>query len=677
MLLKRIKLTNFRCYLGECEIEFATDPKKNITIIHGENGVGKTALLNAILWTFFEKNTKGFKHEKVLLNHVAKKEGKKHCSVEIEFAQDGRNFLVHRSYNQSTQKSILKLWQIKDNGTYGPQENNPEYFIKTILPPEMADYFFFQGEGSSALDSKNKSGTLGPAIRNILGFKVPESLLETLSKIKKEVRRQIAANDKSGECAEIERRLSRHEQSQEDLIEKNEDINARNKKAEIDLKSTEDALSQIKNDDLEQLRKDEQRLNRELIAAKKSEKSYKEKKQKAIKQYAWAIFGADFAKQSLEFIDESVISGELPEPYNQQFIEKILTEKECICGICLEPGSTSWKKITDMLKSAANPVLQNRLLGINSQIQDIKSLSQSAPDLLNELVSSAAKNESAIESYEAELKRLSDKIKEIPESHISDLETKKQNLRRDISRNDRELGANNERLETLKSSIANCKNQLDAFSAKSNIFDALNVKSNFIDDMEKYIKEHLASSEEKIRISVLSEVNKILTKFSRHDYKIGISSEDFKISLLDTDENIVGQGDGLNLLLNLTITAALIKFAGHRKNVKDPILSSATVAPLVIDAPFGVLDESYRNVVVTNLPDYANQLVFFVSSSQWSEDMDEITFNRLGKEYCLVMEEASPQKDKKIDQIFIRGKQYTLSKYEQAKSRTSVMEVKL
>ena len=73
MLLKRIKLSDFRCYYGDCEIEFASDPEKNITIIHGENGVGKTALLNAILWAFFEKNTKGFKHEKVLLNHVAKK----------------------------------------------------------------------------------------------------------------------------------------------------------------------------------------------------------------------------------------------------------------------------------------------------------------------------------------------------------------------------------------------------------------------------------------------------------------------------------------------------------------------------------------------------------------------------------------------------------------------------
>lgn len=58
------------------ELHFSTDSKKNITLIHAENGVGKTALLNAIKWCFFEETTENFRDNKKLLNHVADDEGK-------------------------------------------------------------------------------------------------------------------------------------------------------------------------------------------------------------------------------------------------------------------------------------------------------------------------------------------------------------------------------------------------------------------------------------------------------------------------------------------------------------------------------------------------------------------------------------------------------------------------
>ena len=43
MLLKKIKLKNFRQYYGEQELEFSTSPEKNITLIYGKNGAGKTS----------------------------------------------------------------------------------------------------------------------------------------------------------------------------------------------------------------------------------------------------------------------------------------------------------------------------------------------------------------------------------------------------------------------------------------------------------------------------------------------------------------------------------------------------------------------------------------------------------------------------------------------------------
>ena len=53
MRIKSLELLNFRQFYGEQKINFSQDNNANVTIIHGENGSGKTALLNAFKWAFY------------------------------------------------------------------------------------------------------------------------------------------------------------------------------------------------------------------------------------------------------------------------------------------------------------------------------------------------------------------------------------------------------------------------------------------------------------------------------------------------------------------------------------------------------------------------------------------------------------------------------------------------
>ena len=53
MLLQKISITNFRQYKGTTEIAFSTDKKKNVTVIMGENGTGKTTLAQAFMWVLY------------------------------------------------------------------------------------------------------------------------------------------------------------------------------------------------------------------------------------------------------------------------------------------------------------------------------------------------------------------------------------------------------------------------------------------------------------------------------------------------------------------------------------------------------------------------------------------------------------------------------------------------
>ncbi|MGR8998239.1 MAG: AAA family ATPase [Gammaproteobacteria bacterium] len=675
MLIHKVILNNFRQYYGRVQLNFSTLAEKNVTIIHGENGVGKTALLNAIKWGFFGTVTSNFRNPTNLVNDVAQKNGKLNCIVEIEFEEDNRRFLLKRTYDQKTLKSTLTIFE-EENSVWGASMPEPELVINSMLPKEMAEYFFFQGEGSNAVDTGNKQGNLAKSIRDILGFKVAESLSDTLRKLISETRSKIAQLDISGESKSLSEEIERDERSLAIYQKRNNDSDEIIPALEKKHDQIETELALINNQDLKKLRNEERNAEIELKKLQNEHESLQKRRYSTISKFGWAVFGAEFANDSLDFIDESQLKGRLPEPYNRTFIEDIISNGICICGECLEVGSEGYKKITAMLDKAANPLLLQRLSGIRAQIQDINTLNSIASDEIANLISQYDANDERVQAQKLKLKNIDEQIKAIPEEKINHLQKTKRDVYNDL-KNQIEIQATAKiKIEELKSRISKNVKKLDSLTPRNDLTLALTKKQRFIEHLNSFLTHYLADIEQKIRLHVVIEVNKTLDKFSRHDFKIKVSEKDFRIFLKDKNDNDVGQGDGLNLLLNLTITASLISFAAKRKKVRDPILNSATVAPLVIDAPFGVLDQRYRNVVVTELPKFANQVVFLVSSSQWTDEMDSHIRHLIGSEYCLVLEESSPQNERIIDKKYIAGKEVILSRYDCDIDRTVVEEIK-
>ena len=54
MLIKSLKMKNFRQFKGTTAVEFSCNPNQNVTIILGDNTYGKTTLLQAFNWCFYE-----------------------------------------------------------------------------------------------------------------------------------------------------------------------------------------------------------------------------------------------------------------------------------------------------------------------------------------------------------------------------------------------------------------------------------------------------------------------------------------------------------------------------------------------------------------------------------------------------------------------------------------------
>ena len=73
MKLEKLTLENFRQFYGHQEIIFSGYNDRNVTVIHAENGFGKTTLLNAFLWVLHGSKflTGDFEQKDRLINEKA------------------------------------------------------------------------------------------------------------------------------------------------------------------------------------------------------------------------------------------------------------------------------------------------------------------------------------------------------------------------------------------------------------------------------------------------------------------------------------------------------------------------------------------------------------------------------------------------------------------------------
>lgn len=135
--------------------------------------------------------------------------------------------------------------------------------------------------------------------------------------------------------------------------------------------------------------------------------------------------------------------------------------------------------------------------------------------------------------------------------------------------------------------------------------------------------------------------------------------------------------DGQQLLLSLTFISSLIELAASRKNAQGEILTPGVIAPFVIDAPFGVLDNTYKGNMAKSIPESVEQVVFLLSSSHWEGTVEENIRSKVGREYNLVAEVSASQGSKELNPIYIKGRKIDTVRYNCDIDRTVIEEVRV
>jgi DNA sulfur modification protein DndD len=170
------------------------------------------------------------------------------------------------------------------------------------------------------------------------------------------------------------------------------------------------------------------------------------------------------------------------------------------------------------------------------------------------------------------------------------------------------------------------------------------------------------------------EIRNILKKTARKVFTLSMS-DDYVINLTSINGQFLPKSSGENQLLGLAFTAALVKFAKLRKNARDYKLLPGTIAPLVLDSPFGQLDEAYRETTAQFIPEMARQVILLVSKSQGSPQLLTAMKDHIGREYMLVRHNRGSAGDRKQESRYLNGREYRTAIFDSEFDGTTVVEV--
>lgn len=162
MQLEYLHLKNFRQY-RDVRIDFSRSPSDNFLVIQGINGAGKTNILNAITWCLFgeEFHSKSKYAGLPIVNTATldnNKNGVVELSVEITFIGDNGKkiiFLRSKSYREkagelveilSTHVTPSVMIQTEREWIGPIYGSDAQARINSLIPPEIEEYFFFDGE---------------------------------------------------------------------------------------------------------------------------------------------------------------------------------------------------------------------------------------------------------------------------------------------------------------------------------------------------------------------------------------------------------------------------------------------------------------------------------------------------------------------------------------------------
>lgn len=197
MIIRSVRLHNFGIYSEPDPFDLI--PKRDgrpVILLQGKNGAGKTTFIEAIKLGLNGSLALGSRvsratYEQHLINRIHKPRNPKavdtstHIEIVLDYVSEGRQhtYCVVRSWSLKKErlKEELEIWQDDKLISEAMKSAQKESFLREIVPPHVADLFFFDGEKLQLLiEDETSSHRLAEIIKRLFGLDLIERLQKDL-----------------------------------------------------------------------------------------------------------------------------------------------------------------------------------------------------------------------------------------------------------------------------------------------------------------------------------------------------------------------------------------------------------------------------------------------------------------------------------------------------------------
>lgn len=664
MTFKKLTLSNFRQFYGTQQLRFSDSTDKNVTVFYGLNGSGKTALLNAFTWVLY--GIVDFERPNELINErlVAEAETNEplEAYVELNFHHNGKDYLLRRQAF-GTKKEGMEYQKKQDSGPimqvideqgHATKDSTPLQTINQILPEKMCSYFFFNGERIEKLGKRAASKDITKAIKNIMGVEIIERAIKHVGTARKKV-----FEKEFGEYGSEEAKI---------LMAKKKEFQAEDEHLEESILSNENKIEQFREDKevkVEKLRKlketEAQQKKRDDLEArqglvvKEIETIDKDIRLKA-SQNGFLSYSKTIIDKSETMLNDKREKGEIPSAIKKQFVEDLLDSGSCICKRPLRPGEEPYKEVEKWRDKARLAEIEDAFIRTSAQIEKMRAARAGFLKDLKDQRTNRGNYGAELESIRKKLSALSDEIKEgggdarkteeeldrLDES-IGDLQEANGSLRE-------KKRVVNERMSEIDSEVKRNKAaQGKAAIAQKRIAASL--------ECENALIEILDAIKETVRVRLSKRVGDSFDKIIRMDYAASIT-QDYTLQILNRFNQPVATSTGESQVASLSFIGSLVDLAREQYKKKGSVFFKGGIYPIVMDSPFGSLDDQYRKMIGEIVPMLAEQVTLMASPSQWNGNVAEAMGKHVGRHYGVIR--YTNKKDIQDDKLKLNGKKFAL-----------------
>lgn len=692
MILQRLLLENFRQFDGSNTVEFAASEKKNVTLIHGFNGSGKTALLNAFIWCLYGVTTKDFEDPDRLASEaamVASAEGARVIvKVRMNFTNRDGTYVVERTQgflkrgsDQIPEEPKLSLLLQKPGGTeLAPITTAQQGRIHTILSQHLYRFFFFNGEQVEWLASSDAYEEVEEGLKSLLDIKIYE---RSIHHLRDNVSRDLAAMLKQHGGAEMQETISQLQ----NLTEKAVELADQEKSLAADISDLEEQKEDFerKQRELESVRsliesRDALRKNLTLLHRTLGERTAE--LARSVSDHGYLAMATDELQATHDMVDAARQRGELPAKIKPQFVDDLIDRAKCICGRPLsEHDSTEVAALRDWQK---NTGLAEHEEAINYVSAAVRSLEVRRDNYLATVADLQGKRS----SLKSQIAEVQDQIDEIQAKlgnddagyeavSLAEMITKLSNdlidRKADKATVQRQLMDNKEQQKELERTLE----KLKATDQKGELIKR---QREAVERVATVLEGIYNLRKDDTRQDLSSRIERLWKDAAIKDYSASLN-EQFQLKLTKrvggVEQLVRGASTGEKQVLALAFVGSLVEKA--RENMQESRPGDVDAGrggqyPLVMDSPFGSLEDDYRAKVAHWIPKLASQVVIFVSKTQWREEVEREIRPRVGKEYVLELHSMKEGSSRSID-ILNQSFEYVVETTDPFE-RTKIQEVK-